>query len=150
MLTIDHQPTPRERTQVVAWLRTCNHQHTPHFMNALESGDEKIFFLAAKNAKGEVTGGLRGSHLLDWLKINVVAVHPAFRKQGIGRALMEEAESFGVRKGCRHAYLDTMSYQAPKFYLGLGYQEAGRLVNWDSNGHDKILYTKDLPTAGNG
>lgn len=114
-------------------------------MNALENGEEKIFFLVARNGQGEVTGGLRGSWLLQWLKINVVTVDPACRSQGIGRALMQEAESFGRQQGCRHVYLDTLSYQAPGFYLTLGYQEAGRLVNWDSYGHDKILFTKDLP-----
>lgn len=46
--------------------------------------------------------------------------------------------------GCAQAYVDTMSYQAPKFDEQLGCLEAGRLHDWGSHGHGKIFLVKDL------
>jgi hypothetical protein len=37
-----------------------------------------------------------------------------------------------------------MDYQAPAFYQKLGYQIAGKLEDWDSLGHSKYLFTKQL------
>ena len=37
-----------------------------------------------------------------------------------------------------------MSYQAPEFYERLGYHVVGRIPDWDSHGHDKLYFTKDL------
>jgi ribosomal protein S18 acetylase RimI-like enzyme len=66
------------------------------------------------------------------------------RRDGIGRHLMELAEREAANRGCQYAYLDTMDYQAPEFYLKLGYQIAGRLDNWDSHGHTKFFFVKRL------
>jgi ribosomal protein S18 acetylase RimI-like enzyme len=57
---------------------------------------------------------------------------------------MELAEREAVARGCRHAFLDTMDYQAPDFYQKLGYQIAGKLDDWDSHGHAQFLFTKQL------
>lgn len=40
---------------------------------------------------------------------------------------MEMAESEGAQRGCHNAYLDTFSFQAPEFYLKLGYEIFGTL-----------------------
>jgi ribosomal protein S18 acetylase RimI-like enzyme len=50
-----------------------------------------------------------------------------------------EAEARSL--GCRGAYLDTFSFQAPKFYEKLGYREFGRIADFPA-GFDRIWLMK--------
>ena len=143
-LPLDQDPTPDEQEQVLSWLRSFNADANPQFMRSLEDGASRDFFIVARDDDGSVIGGLRGTFLHSWLKVDVMAVSPDHRRQGIGRKLVEEAEAMGAQRGCRYSYVDTMSFQAPDFYFSLGYEESGRLRNWDSHGHDKIFLTKTL------
>jgi ribosomal protein S18 acetylase RimI-like enzyme len=43
------------------------------------------------------------------------------RGRGIAKALMEHAFAFGRQNGCRFAFVETMSFQAPEFYQKLGF-----------------------------
>jgi ribosomal protein S18 acetylase RimI-like enzyme len=51
----------------------------------------------------------------------------AFRRLGIGRRLLLEAERRALAGGCYSAWLDTSSFQAPDFYRRLGHEEFGTL-----------------------
>ena len=66
-----------------------------------------------------------------------------YRKQGIGSELMAGAERAAREQGCRAAYLDTFTFQAPKFYERLGYWEFGRLNDFPP-GHARIWFSKAL------
>lgn len=57
-----------------------------------------------------------------------VRVHPARRRLGLGRALMDELERCARRAGFSQLRLDTATNQpeAMAFYRGLGYQELGQ------------------------
>ena len=61
-------------------------------------------------------------------EVNRVRVHPAFRRQGCGRALMAAWENRARLLGFRELHLDTATNQpeAVEFYRSLGYQEVGR------------------------
>ena len=132
-----------DRQAMLGWLREFNAAHNGEFMRSLSEGAEKEFLLIASD-KGQAVGGLMGSTLHHWLKINLMAVSPTFRGLGIGRQLVTEAENIAVARDCRFSYVDTMSFQAPGFYTSLGFDEVGRLADWDSNGHDKIFFSKML------
>jgi ribosomal protein S18 acetylase RimI-like enzyme len=54
-------------------------------------------------------------------------VHDDLRGQGIGRDLMARAEQRAIALGCHSAWLDTFSFQAPRFYQKLGYEVFGVL-----------------------
>jgi ribosomal protein S18 acetylase RimI-like enzyme len=69
---------------------------------------------------------------------------PAWRSRGIGAELLAEACRQAVALGCRYAYVDTMEYQAPRFYLAHGFEIVGRIPDWDSHGHAKLHLTKRL------
>jgi GNAT superfamily N-acetyltransferase len=144
LLSLNQDPTSGEQEQVLSWLRNFNTDSNPQFMRSLEDGASQDFFIVARDDNGSVIGGLRGAFLHSWLKVDVMAVSPDHRRQGVGRKLVEEAEAMAVHRGCQYSYVDTMSFQAPGFYFSLGYGEAGRLQNWDSHGHDKIFMTKTL------
>ncbi len=148
LLPLHQNPTSGEQEQVLSWLRSFNADSNPQFMRSLEEGASQDFFIVARDENGSVVGGLRGAFLHHWLKVDVMAVSPDHRRQGIGRKLVKEAEAMAAQRGCRYAYVDTMSFQAPDFYLSLGYEESGRLQNWDSHGHDKIFLTKKIKLPG--
>jgi hypothetical protein len=57
--------------------------------------------------------------------------------------LLAGAEAAAREKGCRGAYLDTFTFQAPKFYDRHGYLEFGRLNDFPS-GHARIWFWKAL------
>ena len=81
-------------------------------------------------------GGLLGETIMSWLKVRFLAVREDARGRGVGRQLLAAAEREAIARGCKYAYLDTMSYQAGPFYEKLGYALCGRLADWDSHGHD--------------
>ena len=143
-ISLDPTPSEAEANSVLGWLKDFNDEENGAFMNLLRGGAEHEFFLVARDASGLVIGGLRGGFLVEWLKLDVMAVSPDHRNSGIGRRLVAKAERMASGRGCLRSYVDTMSYQAPGFYTKLGYTETGRLPNWDSHGHDKILFTKAI------
>jgi ribosomal protein S18 acetylase RimI-like enzyme len=51
-----------------------------------------------------------------------------FRRRGVGRELMAQAEARAVERGCHAAWLDTFSFQARSFYEKLGYGEFGTSI----------------------
>ena len=100
--------------------------------------------LFAFDGDGLVAGGLLGSTQFLWLKVDIMATQRELRGRGIGRSLLARAEEVARERGCRRAYVDTMECQAPRFYPNAGYRLAGRLEDWDSHGHAKLLFVKEL------
>jgi GNAT superfamily N-acetyltransferase len=83
---------------------------------------------------GEIVG-LIGLHVSDSLehdgpvaKISEIVVDERLRGQGIGAALMEEAEREARRRGCVLIFLTTAERreEAHRFYRRLGFEETGR------------------------
>lgn len=131
--------------RVRQWLRDFNWQANPDFMAEIGQAEHqaKPLVLLAK-ADSQVVGGLFAETQLAWLRISIMAVDPAWRSRGIGAGLLAAACRQAVGLGCRHAYVDTMDYQAPGFYLAHGFEIAGRIPDWDSHGHAKLYLTRAL------
>ena len=72
-------------------------------------------------------------------------VHPARRRQGLGRAVMGRLEADAVAMGYRQAWLDTATNQpeAMAFYAGIGYREVRResRPEWEWT---LVYYLKDI------
>ncbi len=92
---------------------------------------------------GALVGGLCGQTFWDWLYVGQVWVEESRRREGVGRQLMEAAESEARVRGCNHVYLDTTSVQAPQFYERIGYRVIGTLEDFPP-GERKLFMTKDL------
>lgn len=135
---------PEDREAVCTWLREYNHEENGPFMRLLDEGADHGFLLCAQLEDGRMVGGLLGTTLLSWIRIDLMAVSPDSRRCGIGRQLVAAAEAHGAAAGCRFSYVDSMSHQAPGFYEKLGYLEVGRLPDWDSHGHDKVFFMREL------
>jgi GNAT superfamily N-acetyltransferase len=99
--------------------------------------------LAARDPEGALVGGLLGQVRVYWLHVDILATAPAYRKSGLGSALIAEAERIARGHGCAGVWLDTFEFQAPGFYEKLGFTRCGSMRNfW--NGHDRHIYEKRL------
>lgn len=78
---------------------------------------------------GSLCGGLNGRIAWDWLHVELLWVEESFRGKDYGRTLILEAEKFARQNECIGTYLDTFSFQAPDFYLKLGYEVFGQIDN---------------------
>lgn len=127
------------------WLREHNWATNSSFMEQLQQPEHSARSLVLLARAGEsVVGGLFAETQFAWLRISIMAVDPAWRSRGIGAGLLAEAERQAGARGCRYAYVDTMAYQAPRFYRAHGFQIAGEIPDWDSHGHAKLYLTKPL------
>ncbi len=96
--------------------------------------------VTVRDADGLVVGGLWGRMAYEFLFVELLSLGAA-RGQGLGRAVMAEAEAEARRCGLRGMWLDTWTFQAPGFYQKLGFVECGRIVDYPA-GHDRIFYVK--------
>ena len=83
--------------------------------------------IVVRDDTGVVVGGLWGLTGFRWLFVQYLAVPPAMKGQGRGRALMLAAEDEARRLGCIGLWLDTFSFQARGFYEKLGYDVIGQI-----------------------
>lgn len=56
------------------------------------------------------------------LHIKYLFVEKKYRGQGLARKLMNHALEFGKHRGYRFAFVETMNFQAPKFYEKMGFK----------------------------
>ncbi|HEY1064779.1 MAG TPA: GNAT family N-acetyltransferase [Pirellulales bacterium] len=130
---------------VRGWLRDHNRRTNPRFMELLERPEHERRPLTILAWSGEeVVGGIFADTQLKWLRIDLMAVAPERRNQGVGTGLLKAAEEEAVARGCQYAFVDTMDYQAPRFYLAHGFEVVGRVADWDSDGHEKLYFCKSL------
>ena len=106
-------------------------------------GDWSPHWIVARDGDGAIRAGLRYLTAFDWLFIHLLWVDAAYRSQGAGSRLLSEAEAAARETGCRGAYLDTFTFQAPKFYERRGYREFGRIDDFP-RGHSRIWLKKRL------
>ncbi len=71
----------------------------------------------------------------DWLHIKYLWVTSDHRKQGLGSLAEEEAQ----KRQCTGLYLDTFSFQALDFYLGLGFEVFGEIKDHPEGGRRYCL-----------
>lgn len=90
-----------------------------------------------------VQAGVRFVLAFEWLFVHWLWVADAYRRHGIGSQLLGAAETAAREHGCRAAYLDTFTFQAPEFYKRLGYREVGRLNDFPP-GQSRIWFSKSL------
>ena len=97
---------------------------------------------AGLDNEGHIVGGLIGELHWGWLRISVLAVAERLAAPGWGRRLVEEAERRAVAAGCRRAWVDTFTFQAPGFYERLGYRAFGELPDYPP-GEGRVFLMKE-------
>lgn len=130
--------TPQEKEELLTGLRTYNGQ----FLDlSTFSGDIGVY---VRDDKGVMLGGLIGVRKGDWLNIEYLWVSDAVRGSGVGSKLIKTAEDEARRKGCTHALVDTVSFQARPFYEKQGYQLQLSLQDYPYPGMQRHYLTKAL------
>ena len=92
---------------------------------------------------GSIIGGILGGTYWGWLYVDILWVREDRRRAGLGSKLLAKAEEEAIRRGCHHAHLDTMSWQAPAFYRKHGYEVIAVLPDIPT-GNQKYLLQKAL------
>lgn len=91
----------------------------------------------------QIVGGLIGSTYWQWLHVELLWVHEAWRGKGYGDMLLKAAEQEAIRRDCQYVHLDTFSSQAPDFYQKRGYVVFGELPDFPQ-GCTRFFLKKEL------
>jgi GNAT superfamily N-acetyltransferase len=137
-LTFATETSPNEAT-----IRAIESGLTAHATGLGLRTDWSPRWIIARDEDEVVQAGIRFVPAFEWLFVNWLWVADRYRKHGVGSQLMAGAEAAARERGCRGAYLDTFTFQAPKFYERLGYREFGRLNDFPP-GHARIWFSKAL------
>ncbi len=97
----------------------------------------------ARDAQGTVIGGALGRTWGACVELQQLWVGAAWRRQGLGARLVLRFEALAMQRGCRLAYLDTFSFQAPSLYARLGYVKVSTIAGFapgiEKYGMHKVL-----------
>lgn len=83
----------------------------------------------------------------DECQVNNVAVHPDYRKKGIGGTLLKTALSFAKQSGAEEAFLEVRegNDDAIRLYESMGFKRLGiRKGYYENNGENAVVMRKDL------
>ena len=80
------------------------------------------------------------------LRVGVLVVRAAWRRRGVGAALLERAEALAAARGCHAIALETFDFQAPAFYAARGYGVDFSQGGWQA-GAQLQYYSKRLARA---
>ena len=105
--------------------------------------DETPLTICARDEEGALICGVNGVTHWRWLYVRHLWVAPAFRANGLGRALMARAEGAARERRCVGVYLDTFDEGAAAFYERLGFARRGRIENFPP-GAARIFLSKPL------
>lgn len=90
-----------------------------------------------------VVAGIDGAAYWGKLHVRLLWVHPDHQSGGLGSRLMDWAEERGKELGCTSAMVDTMSFQAPEFYVKRGYRQFGQSEGYEA-GASRHYFEKEL------
>jgi GNAT superfamily N-acetyltransferase len=142
-LHVDEKPADADVAKVTGGLRAFNEVQTGRPLNA------RKFAVWVKDGAGAIVGGLTGITYWDWLYVDYLWLDERLRKRGWGSRLMERAERIGIARGCRGAWLDTFSFQAPGFYRRMGFREFGAMKDHPT-GESRHFFWKPLTAKRQG
>jgi len=101
------------------------------------------FELYARDADGQLIGGMFGHSGMGWLYIDYLWLSEDQRNCGLGSELLKMAEQEAQKRGCTGVFLYSYSFQAPAFYQKQGYQIMGMLEECPP-GHQRYYLKKIL------
>jgi len=117
-----NRSTSDETNYIRRKLIEFNSKHVPN-------GTYEEVNLCMKDEHEAIIAGLNSAICWNWMEIDILWVDDNYRKQGLGKRLLEEAEQIARSKGCTFIKLNTFSFQAPEFYKKYGYVVMGIIEN---------------------
>lgn len=135
-LEVADRPTPADVAAVDDGLHAYNQQ-------ASELTTIQTFGCFARLPNGDMVGGAVGRTWGTACEMQQIWVQEAHRRSGLGTRIVRALEDAARSRGCTLLYLDTFSWQAPKFYLSLGYEVACQFKGFP-DGASKFILKKSL------
>jgi GNAT superfamily N-acetyltransferase len=112
--------------------------------NDEKMGKQKYKRIAVSLRDGnKIVGGIVGEVWTAVLFIQFFWLEQRLRGKNFGTRLIKAIENEARRIGATHAYVDTMSFQAPGFYRTCGYKEFGAIEGYPG-GVTRHWFTKSL------
>jgi N-acetylglutamate synthase-like GNAT family acetyltransferase len=133
---VDGSPLPPDAKIVDDSLEQFN-QSVADFTTSLK------FACMARLRSGTVVGGALARWWGEYCELQQIWVDEYHRTGGIGRRLVQMVEEEARTRGCSLVYLDTFTFQAPVFYLKLGYEVACEFKGFPNN-VSKFIMRKSL------
>ncbi len=116
-----------------------------HFnQSQFQNVDRISFGYFIKDDDRKIMGGLIGYRFFSSLHVKYLWLSESIRGQGYGSKLLLQIEQDAREYDIANIFLDTYTFQAPKFYESHGYLEVGRYKNFPLVGVDKIFYQKQI------
>lgn len=116
-IEVTESPKALDEEFIAAQVRAHNRAHTENVFRTL------CVFLRADD--GTILGGLTGKTYWEYLDVYFLWVASERRGAGLGAKILAAAEEEAAKRGCKHSLLNTFSFQAPEFYLKVGYAQVG-------------------------
>jgi len=121
------------------------------------SGVRPMALLIRSLDNQKVVGGLWARTSFQWLFVELLFVPEELRGKGLGADMLGAAEGEAIRRGCRGAWLETLSADACLFYQRMGYEPFGSLDDFPPGNTRTFLCKRlqlvsevdvDTPVAG--
>lgn len=138
-IVLEIEPDIALRAKILEPLDTDNYV-------AAGPGHWGLLVVTVRGQDDTIIGGLWGQTGYGFLFVEFLALGPA-KGMGLGRKVMELAEQEAKRRGLIGIWLDTFSFQAPNFYLKLGFKEFGRVTDFPP-GYSRVFYVKRFSSIG--
>lgn len=133
----------RERRRAAAVARRALNGLIAH--NRAYAGPHRYRKLVLSAREGRrIVGGLVGDCAWNYVYVHLLWVDEAARGRDYGSALMREAERVARERGAAIVWLNTFSFQAPRFYEKLGYRRFAALKGTPAKGATRFFYAKRL------
>ena len=103
----------------------------------------------AEGAEGAVIGYLLARIVADEVELHDVAVDPAARRAGAGRALIGALVAWATAERAAVVFLEVRrgNQAAQALYRGFGFSEVGRRRRYYPDGEDALIFSASLPSA---
>ena len=113
------------------------------------ASDESVRILVCAKEKetGEIIGYYALQYVIDEAEIAIIAVKRKFRRQGLGRIILEEIQRFCQNKKITRLHLEVRSENeaAIHMYRAFGFEEVGRRKNYyEAPKDDAILFSLSI------
>lgn len=123
------------------------HWTREQFLLGLESDAFKVIGV---RRDGLLAGYMAFSMISDEMEILNLAVHPDFRRQGLGEALLARSFEICAERGIAKSFLDVKVSNDPALalYRKFGYKKIGvRKKYYPDTKEDALLFRYDFPTT---
>jgi len=136
-LRIDDDPRPEHVLELQDRLHEFNDAATGGV------GDGRFLTILLRDDAGRLRAGLHGWTWAETLGVEALWVRDDWRGRGLGARLLQAAETEARRRGCRHGFLQTHSYQAPDFYRRHGWETLAEVPGYPGD-TTRVLFRKRL------